>query len=219
MRAGGGRRVLRSLAVLTFSAVILAGCGGPVTYEGLPTEGRFQTPATSPGSAATPAPTRDASAPVMPEPTSLGDVREDPALLAILPAEVDGVPVVPEAASFADAVTFPDFVANVEAAAFAIAVRDPDLASGVIAKLRPGVWSDAFYRDWRDSYDEGACSQAGGVGGRAEVQLGGRTVHITTCGGGLAVYHAYLAERDVVVSVFSVGERRFGERLMAELRP
>jgi hypothetical protein len=156
---------------------------------------------------------------VTPEPSPPPDVVEDAALLGILPAEVDGVPVLPEPASFTDAVTFPDFVANVEAAAFAIAVRDPDLASGVVARLRPGVFSDAFYRDWRDSYDEGACSQAGGVGGRAEVQLGGRTVHITTCDGGLLVYHAHLPDRDVVVSVFSVGERRLGERLMAELRP
>ncbi len=169
-----------------------------------------------------PVPTIDPSAPVTPEPTPRGsppDVVEDPALLAILPAEVDDVPVLPEPASFADAVTFPDFVTNVEAAAFAIAVRDPDLASGVVARLRPGVFSDAFYRDWRDSYDEGACSQAGGVAGRAEAQLGGRTVYIATCVGGLVVYHAYLPERDVVVSVFSIGERRLGERIMAELRP
>lgn len=177
------------------------------------------TPAPLPTPIHSPLPTLDPSTPVTPEPTPPADVREDEALLGILPAEVDGVPVLPEPASFADAVTFPDFVANVEAAAFAIAVRDPDLASGVVARLRPGVFNDAFYRDWRDSYDEGACSQAGGVGGRAEVQLGGRTVHITTCGGGLLVYHAHLPERDVVVSVFSVGERRLGEGLMAELRP
>jgi hypothetical protein len=85
----------------------------------------------------------------------------------------------------------------------------------VVAHLRPGVYSDAFFRDWRDSYDEGACGQAGGVAGNAEAELGGRTVHITSCAGGLLVYHAYLPERDVAVSVISVGEARFGEQLMA----
>lgn len=203
---------MRTLAIgaLVLLAILAVGACAPTGTV---------TPAPLPTPVHSPVATVDPSAPVTPEPTPPASVREDESLLAILPAEVDDVPVLPEPASFADAVTFPDFVANVEAAAFAIAVRDPDLASGVVARLRPGVFSDGFYRDWRDSYDEGACSQAGGVAGRAEAQLGGRTVFIATCVGGLVVYHTYLPERDVVVSVFSIGERRLGERIMAELRP
>ena len=88
-----------------------------------------------------------------------------------------------------------------------------------MAHLRPDVYSDAFFRDWRDSYDEGACGQAGGVAGRAQITLGGRPVYITTCTGGLRVYHAYVPEREVVVSLFSLGGGRFGEQLLDGLRP
>jgi hypothetical protein len=124
-----------------------------------------------------------------------------------------------EPEAFAEAASDPSFVASVEAAAFPIAVSADDLASGVVALLRPGRFSDRFFRDWRDSYNEGACGQAGGVVGNAEAELDGRTVYITSCAGGLRVYHAHVAERDVIVSLFSVGERRFGEQLMKDLRP
>jgi len=146
-------------------------------------------------------------------------VELDPSLLSILPAAVDGASVTAEPDSFPDAAADPDFAANVGSAVFAIVVDGGDLASGVVAHLRPGVYSDVFYRDWRDTYNQGACAQAGGVVGNAEATLGGRTVHITSCAGGLLVYHAYLPERDVLVSLFSLGDRRFGEQLMRELHP
>ncbi len=146
-------------------------------------------------------------------------VALDPTLLSILPPAIGDVPVTAEPGSFAEAIADPDFVASVEAAAFAIAVDGGDLASGVVAELRKGVYSDAFFRDWRDSYNRGACSQAGGVVGNAEAELDGRTVYVTSCAGGLLVYHAYLPGRDVVVSLFSLGDRRFGEQLMNDLRP
>ncbi len=49
--------------------------------------------------------------------------------------------------------------------------------------------------------------------------MGGRTVYVTSCAGGLLVYHAYLPDRGVVISLFSLGDRRFGEQLMSDLRP
>ena len=143
----------------------------------------------------------------------------DASLLSVLPAAIDGVSVRPEPDSFAEALRDGSFVANVDAAAFFVVVDAGDLASGVVAHLRPGVLSDAFLRDWRDSYDEGACGQAGGVASRAQVGLGGRTVSITTCVGGLRTYQASVPERGVIVSLFSVGERRFGEQLAAGIRP
>ena len=42
---------------------------------------------------------------------------------------------------------------------------------------------------------------------------------IASCNGGLRVYHAYLPERGVIVSLFSVGKQLFGEQLMGKLRP
>ena len=113
--------------------------------------------------------------------------------------------------------TDPDFARNVEAAVFAIVPGTDDLASGVVAKLRPGAYSDEMFRDWRDSYNEGACDQAGGVGGNAEAELGGRTVYIASCNGGMLVYHAYLPARGVIVSLFSLGYQ--AARRAADGRP
>ena len=143
----------------------------------------------------------------------------DPALLSILPASVSGIPVAAEPGSFADAVADPAFVANVASAAFATVVDGNDLASGVVANLRPGVYSDGFFRDWRDTYDAGACASSGGVAGNAQASLGGRIVYISNCSGALLVYHVWLPERGVLISLFSVGSRRFGEQVMAGLRP
>ena len=55
--------------------------------------------------------------------------------------------------------------------------------------------------------------------GNAEAELGGRTVYIASCAGGLLVYHAWLDQSGVLVSMFSLGERRFGEQLMSGLQP
>jgi hypothetical protein len=35
----------------------------------------------------------------------------------------------------------------------------------------------------------------------------------------MLVYHTYLEEQDVIVSLFSLGEGRYGERLVRGLRP
>jgi hypothetical protein len=187
--------------------------------------------ACAPGTPATPAPSdptaspaatvpgQSASSPDTTPSTPVADARPDEGLLAMLPAEVDGIPVTAEPLAFEEAVTDPDFVGNVEAAAFFAVVGEADIASGVLADLRPGTWSEAFFRDWRGSYDEGACAQSGGIAGRAEAQLGGRTTYITSCTGGLFVHHAYVPERDVLVSILSAGEARFGEQLMRGLHP
>jgi hypothetical protein len=145
---------------------------------------------------------------------------EDPSLLAILPATVDGVDVIVEHQAFLDAVSSdPGFVQNVRRAAFGVAVSGTDLVSGVVAELVPGRYSDAFFRDWRDTYDAGACSQAGGLVGNAETQIGDRTVYIGSCAGGLRTYHVWLPERGTIVSAFSLGDKRLGEALMEGLRP
>jgi hypothetical protein len=156
------------------------------------------------------------SAPGTPPP---GVAVEDPSLIAVLPAAVAGQPVVLESQAFVDALADPAFAANVEAAVFGVVVAGNDLSSAMVARPVPGVWSEAWFRDWRDSYDQGACGQSGGVAGNAEAVLGGRTVYIGTCAGGLRTYHAWLEGRGLLVSAFSVGEGRYGERLMAGLRP
>jgi hypothetical protein len=84
-------------------------------------------------------------------------------------------------------------------------------------KLKPGVFSDAFIRDWRDSIDQGVCGQAGGVSGNAQATMDGRTVYIGTCEGGVHTYHVHLDGPDVIISANSVGDGRLGEQLMDSL--
>lgn len=199
-------------------------CGSPVeTANGPPPTVPSADPAPSleapslsqpPGSASMTAPASDriASAPA-------GAVVEDPSLLSILPAEIDGQTIVTEDGQFEAAIEDPDFAANVAAAAFGTAISAGDLASAVVARLNAGVYSDAFFRDWRDTYNDGACGQAGGLVGNAETQLNDQTVYIGSCAGGLRTYHAWLANRGVIVSAFSLGDRHYGEQLMAGLRP
>lgn len=101
--------------------------------------------------------------------------------------------------------------------AYAI-VADPgtdQFAVASVVRFEPGVLDDAFFRDWRDSYDQGACSQAGGVSGHAESEIGGRRTFIGSCAGGIRTYHVALGGGDIVVSVSSLGERRLGEKLVA----
>ena len=200
----------------------LFGCApaGPTVAPSIPVVAVSNAPAPSSSpSLASPAAESSASPSARSSPVASPSAAWDETLLSILPAEVAGVPLKAEPDAFAAAAADPSFGADVASAAFATAFDAGDLTSGVVAKLRPGRYSASMFRDWRDTYDAGACGQAGGVGGHAQAQLGGRTVDITTCNGGLRVYHAWLPERGVIVSLFSLGDRRFGEQVMAGLRP
>ena len=218
MRATTPRSLAHPRTVVLVIALVLAGCGSaPVT----------PTPAVVPTASGSASLAPAASSPPRRRPPLGSSSSPDPAasvaldesLLGVLPPDVGGVPIRLEPDALASALSDPDFARNVEAAAFAVAVDAGDLASGVVARLRPGVYTDALFRDWRDTYNAGACGQAGGVAGNAQADLGGRTVYIATCAGDLRVYHAYLPERGVIVSLLSVGQRRFGEQLMGGLRP
>jgi hypothetical protein len=212
--------VSRRLAGLSGAVVLVAGaCGltGPTPFPSAATETPAATVAPTPTA---PPSTPDASlSPEAASPGSTDTVVRDDTLLSILAPEVGGAPVTVEDASFDEAARDPAFAEHVDKAAFAVATTPTDLASGVVAQLRRGLLDDTFLADWRETYNEGACAQAGGVSTNAETDLGGRTVYITTCGGGLTVYHAAIPERDVIVSLFSIGEGRFGEQLMRDLRP
>lgn len=189
----------------TLVALLAAGCGTPL----LPTdEIVVLTPAPTP--AVTPRPSLPAVA---------GTLTYDETLLAILPAELDGLPVTSAPEAAADIQADPDLVAVGERVALGL-VADPagELAVAAVIALRPGVFSEDFWRAWRDSYDAGACAQAGGVRGNAEATIGGRLVHIGTCEGGARTYHVHLEDRNILVSVTAIGDiRRLGERLVGGL--
>jgi len=196
-------------AAAAMLVVVLVACGtAPDPQSPASPTSPSPTPATSPSGAATPT-------------AGVAAVVLDPSLLAILPADVDGLPIMENAAGERAALGDPFLgeVASSMAAGFAFDPATDAFIYAVVVRLRPGALDGSSFRHWRDSYDEGACSQADGVAGHAETELGGRTVYIGTCAGGLRTYHVWLEDRGVLISASAVGERRLGELLVENLRP
>lgn len=146
----------------------------------------------------------------------------DPSLLGVLPRTVDGIAMVESAEGESAALQDPNLtkVASAVASGLAIDAATGEFVYVFVVRLMPGALDDTGYRDWRDSYDEGACSQASGVAGHAETTIQGRTVYIGTCTGGVRTYHVRLDGPGILVSASAVGEqRRLGEKLVEGLRP
>jgi hypothetical protein len=153
-------------------------------------------------------------------PDSASPVALDPTLLAILPESIDGVPVTEAIDEAAIALNDPALprIATALDVGVAIDTATADLVTASVVKLRPEAFTDATYRQWRNSFDEGACAGAGGVRGIADATIDERTVHITSCVSGQLTYHLWLTEHDILISASSIGDGRFGEKLMDNLR-
>jgi hypothetical protein len=200
----------RALAVGVVTALALAACGSTA-----PTPTPTLAPSPSPGPSATDSP--------VPTAVASGGIVVDQTLLDHLPVEVGGIALVSDPDTAGNIATDPDLATNASAIAVAFAIGpgasgDDDVAVVSVVQLRPGVFDDGFFRDWRDSYDAAACDAAGGVAGNAQAEIDGRTVHIATCAAGAHTYHAFLEDASVIVSVTSVGELRLGEQIVAGLR-
>lgn len=201
--------VLGIVAIL----VIAAACS---PTEPSPTSSTRPLPSSVPIRSASPIATPLAS----PDASADALVPVDRQLLDILPPSVGGLTIEPSPEAEAESAADPGFVAVATSFAAAVAV-DPgsgDFVFAAVVALPPGRMTADLFRDWRDSFDEGACSQAGGVVGNAEAEIGGRTVHIGSCDGGLHTYHAWLDDRNIIVSASAVGAARLGEQLMDGLR-
>ncbi len=216
------RRLLAAAAAA--AALALAGCGGPGSSGSSPTTGEASR---SPAIASVPVGS-GATGGATPAPATAGGgspgssapaVPIDPALLEVLPPTVAGLPITPS--SDPAGADDPGLIDTVDRMAQAIVVDPATDGFAFISVIapQPGVFDEAFYRSWRDTFDDGACSQAGGVGGHAEAQIGGRTTYIGHCTGGVTTYHVRLEDRDLIVSVSSLGETRLGEQVLAALRP
>jgi hypothetical protein len=146
----------------------------------------------------------------------------DEGLLGVLPAEVGGIALVSDPETAASIASDPDLAASASAIAVAYAIAPgasvaDDVAVISVVQLRPDVFDDGFYRSWRDSYDAAACAAAGGVTGNAQAEFGGHETHIGSCAQGAFTYHVYLEDRNVFVSITSVGARRLGEQVVTGL--
>jgi hypothetical protein len=206
-RAPSGR--LAAVAIATAFGVVIActSAPSPVPSVVAPAPTASSDPASSGMDSAGPS---DAASPL---------VAIDPALLDLLPATVGGNPLVASPDAATDPASDPSLAKSAQSIAVGLAVDQAsgDLVVASVVKLKPGVFSDEFFRDWRDSFDQGVCGQAGGVAGNAQATMDGRTVFIGTCDGGVHTYHVHLEGPDVIVSLNSVGEGRLGEQLMESL--
>lgn len=197
-------------------ALVVVSCAAPAPTappSGLPSalpSNSTDRPASAPPATSTPS--------ILP--SGGGPVPIDAALLDALPPEVDGLAVVRTDEALLDALADPGLVGFAEAVAAAIAVEPASGEFAYATVVRPLAVppTDEALLDWRDSFDEGVCAQAGGVSGTAEADIGGRPVFIGSCAGGVRTYHAWLGNRGVLVSVSSVGDRRLGEQLVEGLR-
>jgi hypothetical protein len=124
-----------------------------------------------------------------------------------------------DAPTSADVAAEPGLAEDVEALAIGMyssggaASAGPDLAIVNVVRLRDPAEDDDWFRDWRDSYDDAACANAGGVERRAETVLGNRTFFVASCGGGAFTYHVRVGDRGSVISLTSIGPGRLGEEL------
>ncbi len=215
-----GRSGVYAVAFWATLAICVAACGAPQAANPTPAMASASTAPTTP--ATSPSSSLPASSGAAATPAGSGAIAIDPSLLQVLPAQVDGVPLEPDAATAADVTGDPGLARSASALAVAIVVAPgasstQDLAVVWVIQLRPGVFGKAFFRNWRDTYDEAACAAAGGVDGHAEAVIAGRDTRIGTCAGGVHTYHLHLARRDLLVSITAAGGRRFGEVVAAGL--
>ena len=219
------------MAVVALACALgFAACGGGAGVPGrvvggsTPLGTRAETASAETTSATPPLAAATAATPAM-TPAGLataGPLIVDPGLLRFLPASVDGVPMqsAPEAAAgmIADA----SLARSASALAVGLVVAPgastgDDFAASTVVQLRPGIFDDDFYGRWRDAYDQAACAQAGGVASDSRVPIGPNTVEETLCAGGARTYHTHLAG-DILVSITAVGDRGYGNLVMAGLR-
>lgn len=208
-------------AALLVTVLLIAGCG-----TALPSGDASQPPSASGEPAASegaPSLQPPATFGPPPSPTPPDDsvpLAIDPTLLDILPEAIDGIPVTEDANEAAIALgnRSLDDLASALDAAVAVDTGTGNLVYALVVRLKPGAFNDELYRQWRDSYDEGACASSGGVVGRAQAEIGGRDTYVTSCVADIRSYHVLLEDQDILVSAWSLGEGRFGEKLLQGLR-
>jgi hypothetical protein len=206
-------RTFGTVALLV-GALVIASC------QSAPQESRAPTTAPLPPVSASPRP----SASVPPASAPSGDVvAVDPTLLATVPDSGDGLERTYDAETTAQVAADPSLASDAAGLAIGLyrpsgaAPDSPDFAIVSVVRLRNPSADDEWFRSWRDSYDESACAQAGGVSRHLQTDIGGRTVFIGTCAGGAHTYHVRVAGGAIVVSITSIGLALLGETVVERL--
>lgn len=185
----------------------LAGCGGPAPSTRAPTAATPSPLASSSSSSSSVAPTGPTGAAVV-----------EPSLLDRLPAQVQGVVLTADAETASEIASTIDAEAGVDAIAAAIYPSLDDYAVVTVARLRPAVFDEEWFRDWRETFDAGVCQQAGGVDpGHSEIEVAGHQVFRSTCVGGVVMHHLWLPETQSIVSIQGAGALDLGRRIIESL--
>lgn len=148
-----------------------------------------------------------------------GPIAIDHSLLSVLPRTVAGLPVT-EDSDGDDQLLADDVapqIASAGVAAVAVDTQTSDLALAFVLRLLPNALTDDKFRDWRDSYDEGACAGSSQVVGKAESDVAGNHVYIGTCATGLRTYHTWLKDKGILISISSTGDKRLGLDILGNL--
>ena len=213
------RAARRTLASALALGLVLAGCGldpSPAPTASGPAPA--SAAATAQASLATPSPTEPLNGGSDPLPGTAAD----PGLIAaVLGANQPGLTFQYDSDTTGRVATDrgvrKDFAA-LAIGLYTVTAQSPveDYAVVTVLRLRdPAAADDAWFRAYRDSYDESACAQAGGVLRHAQTEMETHTVFIGSCAGGAYTYHLRTKTDDLVISITGVGPGRLGERLAA----
>lgn len=172
----------------------------------------------TPGASASPSAAPPSSSVEIP-PSLPPGVTVDPGLLEVLPAAIEGIALEPDQDTATEIAGDPLLAESALSIAVALAAAPAteadDLAIAAVIRLRPDVFDEAFYQEWRDTYNEAACEVADGVESETSTEIGGHPAYVGTCLGGAETFHTYLEDQGFIVSVTSTGERRLGEQIIA----
>jgi hypothetical protein len=207
---GSARRAGVAVTILVVTLALVACIPPRPSASAMPTPDATAQPTSSGATAASPAPAES--------PSDGAGIVVDPTLLEHLPPDIAGIPRTPDPETAADIAGEPLLDAYVSGLSVAIYPSDPDYAVATVARLHPEVFDETWFRGWRDTFDEGVCSQAGGVApGHSEVDLGGRHVFRSGCNGGVVIYHAWLPDSNAIVSIQGAGPLDMGRSVVSGL--
>jgi hypothetical protein len=182
----------------------------------------------SPPTAAAPLPSESSVAAVPPaSPTSAATAsavilaRIDATLLRVLPPTIAGLEVkeLPDAEQQATTDASLGRSVSRVATAFVVDAKGTNWAYTAVVDVRPAAETDVFFRDWQTTFDTTACQRVGGVAGHTQIQIGGRDVDRTACGGNVTTYHLRLSGTSLLISISEFGPAKFGEQELGALRP
>jgi hypothetical protein len=211
-------------AVAIGAAIALAACGSSGPTSAPPSTGASPSaPSSASAVATTPLPSTLTGPPLAASVAPTG-VEADRSLLDLVPAAEAGATVTFDAETTASVAGDPGLARDVDFLAIGLArpngatLEDPNFAVVNLVRLRDsGASDDAWFRDWRDSYDKAACEQAGGVARNAETEVDTLVVFTAACAGGAFTYHVRIADGVVVLSMTSIGPKDLGRRIVEKL--